>query len=256
LASGYRIVTAADDAAGLAVSERMRTQSRGLAQARLNIQDAISLVQTGEAGMHEIHAMLQRMRVLAVQAANETLTDADRRLLQEEVTNLVEEIDRLASGTVFNTMRILRATGGEFVWIPEVPAPVPARRFTFHVGANKGEVIRVPIPRVSTTTLLVEGLSITTRTAAEAAISTLDIAVNRLSGWRAGLGAAQNRLEHTLNATGIAFESISAAESRIRDLDFAAEMMEFTKRQILVQAGVAMLAQANMLPQTVLALIG
>jgi flagellin len=273
LSSGYRINRAADDAAGLAISERMRTQVRGIDQGRRNIQDAISMLQTGEAGMVEIGDMLQRMRQLAVQASNATLTASDRRMIQAEVNQLVNEIDRLASTTVFNTMQLLKGQA--------VLAQEGTNMTTFHVGANENEIIKVVLPArvVNTATVReigsktlggaasgkdiysfmyssnLETGGIMTRERAESAITIVNEAINQISVARADLGAYQNRLEHTLNAAGIAMENQAASESRIRDLDVAAETTIMTRNRILVQAGTAMLAQANTLPQNVLALI-
>jgi flagellin len=273
LSSGYRINRAADDAAGLAISERMRTQVRGIDQGRRNIQDAISMLQTGEAGMVEIGDMLQRMRQLAVQASNATLTASDRRMIQAEVNQLVNEIDRLASTTVFNTMQLLKGQA--------VLAQEGTNMTTFHVGANENEIIKVVLPArvVNTATVReigsktlggaasgkdiysfmyssnLETGGIMTRERAESAITIVNEAINQISVARADLGAYQNRLEHTLNAAGIAMENQAASESRIRDLDVASETTIMTRNRILVQAGTAMLAQANTLPQNVLALI-
>ncbi|MFH1449030.1 MAG: flagellin [bacterium] len=239
LSSGYRINRAGDDAAGLAVSEKMRTQVKGLEQSGANSLDAISLVQTAEAGMHEVHSMLQRVRTLAVQSSNATYTSADRALMNTEVVQLKSEINRLASATQFNEKPVLGATS----------------TYAFHVGANKDETLSTTIKKVSTTQLGISNLSISTVTKAEAAISNLSSAINTISGQRSDLGAVQNRLEHTLNATGIARENMAGAEARIRDLDVAKEMMDFTKNQILMQAGTSMLAQANQAPQSVLSLL-
>jgi flagellin len=240
LSSGYRINRAADDAAGLAVSEKMRTQVNGLAQARRNALDGVSLIQTAEAAMHEMHTMLQRMRVLAVQTSNGTYTSKDRVLVQTEVDQLIDEIDRLASATQFNELQILKMNGS----------------IRFHIGANKDEVMSVNIGELSSSGIGIKGLSISTITKAESAMSVLTSAINSISTKRAKLGALQNRLDHTLNALGIAYENMAASESRIRDLDMAREMMDFTKNQILLQAGTSMLAQANQIPQSVLALLG
>ncbi|MFH1449031.1 MAG: flagellin [bacterium] len=245
LSSGYRINRAADDAAGLAVSEKMRTQVNGLDQAKKNALDGISLVQTAEAGMHEIHTMLQRMRTLAVQTSNGTYTSTDRNLVQKEVNQLVSEIDRLASATQFNELNVLTATKDKELG-----------SIRFHIGANKNEALTVKMSGISTTRLGIGSLSISTVTKSENAIHALTSAINKVSTKRSELGATQNRLDHTLNAIGIAHENMAASEARIRDLDMAQEMMGFTKNQILLQAGTSMLAQANQMPQSVLSLLG
>ncbi|MDI6785652.1 MAG: flagellin [bacterium] len=240
LSSGYRINRAADDAAGLAVSEKMRTQVNGLNQAKRNAQDGISLVQTAEAGMHEIHSMLQRMRTLAVQTSNGTYTSTDRKLVQAEVAQLLQEIDRLASATQFNELQVLKTSGS----------------VRFHVGANKDEILAATMQKVGVSELKIKGMTISTVAKAEVAIASLTSAINRISTQRSDLGAIQNRLDHTLNAIGIASENMAASEARIRDLDMAQEMMGFTKNQILLQAGTSMLSQANQMPQNVLGLLG
>ncbi|MDI6786004.1 MAG: flagellin [bacterium] len=239
LSAGYRIIRASDDAAGLAVSEKMRTQVKGLEQGNKNALDAVSLVQTAEAGMHEIHSMLQRLRTLSVQSSNATYTSTDRSLMQTEVNQLLEEIDRLASSTQFNEQKVLK--NGESL--------------RFHVGANKNEVMTTTIPVVGTSQLSIKGLSISTMTKAETSISSLSNAINSISEQRSNLGAVQNRLEHTLNATSIAMENMVASEARVRDLDIAKEMMEYTKTMILIQIGMAMLSQANQNPKMVLSLL-
>jgi flagellin len=261
LSSGYRINHAADDAAGLAISERFRTQVRGLEQALKNITDGISVIQTAEGALIEVHGMLQRMRLLAVQASNSTLTASDRRHIQVEIDEIIHEIDRFASTVNFNTIRLLNGDLSDRV----NNNPTYKGSFIVHTGANENEIIRMFIRTISAEALGVKCLSSTdpdknhdylTREHAESAISIVHNAINILSKQRADLGAYQNRLEHTLNATGIARENMAASESRIRDLDVAAETADFTKNQILSQAGTAMLAQANTMPQTVLQLLG
>lgn len=239
LSSGLRINRAADDAAGLAISEKMRAQVKGLAQAIRNAQDAISLIQTAEGALTETHAILQRMRQLAVQAASDTLTDDDRQQIQLEVNQLIEELDRIAQTTQFNTKPLLN---GSFVG-------------TFHIGANISQNIALSINDMSASGLGVSAISVTAQASANEAISTIDVAIETVSSERAKLGAYQNRLEHTIANLGVAKENLAAAESRIRDVDMAEEMMEFTRTQILLQSGVAMLAQANALPQAVLQLL-
>jgi|Deesub1362A_J573_1020465.scaffolds.fasta_scaffold00029_61 flagellin len=245
LSSGFRINRAADDAAGLAVSEKMRAQIRGLEQAARNAQDGVSLIQTAEGGTQEIHSMLQRMRELAVQSATETLTSEDRTLLNEEFKQLSQEITRIASEKEFNAQKLLDGS---------------ATGITIQVGPNTGQTINFAIADLTATGLGVEttgtgALDIGTVTGANAAIATLDTAITTVSTERAKLGAVQNRLEYTLTDLGITAENLTAAESRIRDADMALEMMQFTKYNILAQSSIAMLAQANLQPQNVLQLL-
>lgn len=255
LSSGLRINRAADDAAGLAISEKMRAQVKGLNQAVRNAQDGISLIQTAEGALNETHSILQRMRELAVQAANDTNTDDDRAQIQQEVDQLIAELNRIANTTEFNTQKLLDGSfSGKLI----------------HVGANAGQVIQIDINTMGAGALgntakvadikvqeyTSGGQTITGQSAAEAAITTLDAAIEQVSTERAKLGAYQNRLEHTINNLQVAAENLTAAESRIRDVDMAQEMMNFTRNQILMQAGTAMLAQANAKPQSVLQLLG
>lgn len=242
LSSGMRINRAGDDAAGLAISEKMRGQIRGLNQAIRNAQDGISLIQTAEGALNETHSILQRMRELAVQAANDTNTNADRQALQSEVNQLVEEINRIATTTQFNTKALLDGT-------------VASTGLVFHIGANINQSITLTISDTQASALGLSGISISTQASANAAISTIDSAIQYISEVRAKLGAYQNRLEHTINNLGVSSENLTAAESRIRDVDMAKEMMAFTKNNILMQAATAMLAQANQLPQAVLQLL-
>jgi len=317
LSSGYRINRAADDAAGLAISEKMRGQIRGLAQAQRNAQDGISLIQTAEGALNETHAILQRMRELAVQASNDTYTADDRAKLQAEVDQLAAELTRISSTTEFNTRTLL---DGNFTG-------------TFHIGANADQNISISISDMSAKSLgvffetassalaadaslhgqtvaantnvildtndeiaaieigssfykvsdvvydeatstfkakegaqalkaTVDGGStyalaanISTQTAANKTITTINNALEKVSEQRSALGAVQNRLEHTINNLGATEENLTAAESRIRDVDMAKEMMNFTKNNILTQAAQAMLAQANQQPQGVLQLL-
>ncbi|MCL1918689.1 MAG: flagellin [Peptococcaceae bacterium] len=241
LSSGLRINRAADDAAGLAISEKMRGQFRGLNQAVKNAQTGISLIQTAEGALNESHSILQRMRELAVQAATDTNTDDDRAKIQLEIAALTSELTRISTDTEFNTMKLL--TGGFTTKL-------------FHIGANAGQSVSVSILGMSATDLSVNALSLTGQTTANTAITTIDNAINKVSTERSKLGAIQNRLEHTINNLQVASENLTASESRIRDADMAAEMSAFVKSQILSQAGVSMLAQANQVPQTVLKLLG
>ena len=240
LSSGLRINRAGDDAAGLAISEKMRGQIRGLDMAAKNAQDGISLIQTAEGALNETHAILQRMRELAVQSANDTNTDDDRAALQAEVAELIGEIDRISTDTEFNTQKLLDGNFSDKV---------------FHIGANSGQAITISIGDMASTGLTVNGLDISTQEGADAAVDTLDGAIKLVSDERAKLGANQNRLEHTINNLSTSSENLTAAESRIRDVDMAKEMMEQTKNAILAQASQAMLAQANQLPQGVLQLL-
>lgn len=242
LSSGYRINRAGDDAAGLAISEKMRGQIRGLEMATKNAQDGISLIQTAEGALNETHAILQRIRELAVQAANDTNTDNDRAELQKEVDQLIAEIDRIADTTQFNTKNLLDGS-------------LSGSGLIFHIGANQDQNVTLTISSMRASGLGVSGIDISSQSGANNAITTIDNAIDKVSSERAKLGAMQNRLEHTINNLGAAAENLTAAESRIRDVDMAKEMMEFTKNSILTQAAQAMLAQANQLPQGVLQLL-
>lgn len=240
LSSGLRINRAGDDAAGLAISEKMRAQIRGLDQASRNAQDGISLIQTAEGALNETTEILQRMRELAVQANNGTYTTSDRKKLGAEVTQLEKEINRIASQTEFNTKKLL--TGG--------------LKVKFQVGANSGQVISVSINQMDATKLSVISLgSKFSAGSLSGTIAKINNAINKVSEERANLGAYQNRLEHTINNLNTSSENLTAAESRIRDVDMAREMMKFTKDNILSQAAQAMLAQANQMPQGVLQLL-
>jgi len=239
LSSGQRINRAGDDAAGLAISEKMRGQIRGLDQASRNSQDGISLIQTAEGALNETHAILQRMRELAVQGGNDTNTTDDRIQIQTELTQLTSEIDRIANTTEFNTQNLL---GGSF-------------SATLQVGANDGQTINFSISKMDSAGLSVGSLSVTSNAAASSSISKLDEAIKTVSTQRSNLGALQNRLEHTINNLDTSSENLTAAESRVRDVDMAKEMMTQTKNSILSQAAQSMLAQANQQPQGVLQLL-
>ncbi len=236
LSSGYRINRGGDDAAGLGISERMRAQSRGLGQAQRNIQDGISLVQTAEGNLNEVHAMLQRVRELAVQYKNGSLSTADRDAIQSEVNMLSSEIERIGSTAEFNDIKILNATG----------------RVTFQVGAEDGQTISVSTISLSG---VVTAAPFSLSAAGANDISEIDAAIVAVSTQRAAFGAVQNRLDHTLANLATYEENLTAAESRVRDVDMAKEMTTFTKLQILQQAGTAMLAQANLSNQSVLQLL-
>ena len=239
LSSGFRINRAGDDAAGLAISEKMRAQISGLGVAEKNAQDGISLIQTAEGGLQETHSILQRMRDLAVQSANGIYDDTeDRARIQSEITALTNEINNIADNTKFNGKQLLNSTG----------------TITFQIGANHETVI-LSLTSNTATALTVNALNLGTQGGASAAIDSIDTAIKTVNINRADLGAIQNRLEHTINNLGVSKENLTAAESRIRDTDMAKEMMEYTKMNILGQAAQSMLAQANQQPQQVLQLL-
>ena len=252
LSSGYRINKASDDAAGLAMSEKMRGQIGGLSQAQRNAQDGISLVQTAEGSLSEVHSMLQRVRDLKVQHSNGTLSTDDQSAIESEIGQIGSEIKSIVDNTKFNGNKLLDSTG-----------------FKFQVGANDGETISTGAVSLSAavgsagTGGLSELMAISDATTAKAALSTgalstvagIDNAVKNVSNVRGNLGAIQNRLESRLNNLATYQENLTASESRIRDVDMAAEMTKFTKLGILQQAGTSMLAQANQAPQSVLSLL-
>jgi len=241
LSSGYRVNRAADDAAGLAISEKMRRQIKGLTQASRNAQDGISCVQTAEGGLAEVHDMLQRMTTLAVQASNDTLTSADRGYLDQEVQALKSEIDRVASTTTFNEQNLL---DGSF------------SAKNLQVGAESGQYIAISIAAMSASGIGISGASVSNNTNAESAISTIKDALKSVSSQRADLGAVQNRLEHTIKNLDNVIENTTSAESAIRDTDMATEMVAYSNANILAQAGTSMLAQANQSNQNVLSILG
>ncbi|MBY8911559.1 flagellin [Bacillus sp. YC2] len=302
LSSGLRINRAGDDAAGLAISEKMRSQIRGLDMASKNAQDGISLIQTSEGALNETHSILQRMSELATQAANDTNTDSDRSELQKEMDQLASEVTRISTDTEFNTKKLLDGS---------------AKDLTFQIGANEGQTMTLSINKMDSESLKVgtaytvqadgtlqsadgkstatwadeekdptsgevtkaagyydtngklvgseklqegdklsKGIDISSSAkAASSALTTIKTAIDTVSSERAKLGAVQNRLEHTINNLGTSSENLTSAESRIRDVDMASEMMEYTKNNILTQASQAMLAQANQQPQQVLQLL-
>ena len=242
LSSGYKINRAADDAAGLSISEKMRSQIRGLTQASANAQDGVSCVQTAEGALTEVHSMLQRMNELAVKAANGTNTSADRTAIQSEIDQLTTEIDRVADSTQFNTLNLLN---GEF-------------DTTLQVGAASGQEISIKIDTMNAKALDLSGLQVDGASGgnAKAAITKITAAIAKVSEQRSTLGAIQNRLEHTIANLDNVVENTTAAESAIRDTDMAKTMVEFTKNNILSQAGTSMLAQANQSTQNVLSLLG
>jgi len=247
LSSGSRINKAGDDAAGLAISEKMKAQIGGLTQAKRNAQDGISLVQTAEGALNESHSILERMRDLTVQGKNGTLTDEDRESINKELNALHSELTRISDTTEFNTQNLLGSkakTGASF---------------TFQIGANQGQTLTVTIGNMSGTSLL--GVAADKFTLGKVAanadkmLGSIDKAIKTVSAQRATLGAVQNRLEHTINNLTATNENLSEANSRIRDVDMAEEMMTFTKSNILSQAATSMLAQANAMPNSVLNLL-
>ncbi|MBQ1198256.1 MAG: flagellin [Treponemataceae bacterium] len=256
LSSGMRINRAGDDASGLAVSEKMRSQIRGLNQASQNASNAISFIQTTEGYLQSTTDIVQRIRELAVQASNGIYTDEDRMQIQVEVSQLVAEVDRIASQAQFNGMNMLTGRFAKSTGENTVTASM-----WFHIGSNMDQRTQVFIGTMTSTSLGLKELgsetimSLAAPDDANRAIGTLDEALKRLNKQRADLGAYQNRLEHTVNGINIGAENLQAAESRIRDTDMAAQMVEFTKNQVLTQSGTAMLAQANAQSQNVLSLL-
>lgn len=245
LSSGYKINRAADDAAGLSISEKMRNQIRGLNKASDNAQDGISLVQTAEGALNEVHSMLQRMSELAVQASNGTNASQDRTALDNEVQQLKTEIKRVGTTTQFNKMDILT---GEFSSNNEK---------TLQVGANQDQVITIAISALTSTvgSALDDEVKVDTASAAQSSITIIQNSITNLSALRSKLGALQNRLEHTVANLDNISENTQSAESRIRDTDMAEEMVQYSKNNILQQAGQSMLAQANQANQGVLSLL-
>lgn len=253
LASGMRINRSGDDASGLAVSEKMRTQIQGLRQAERNTEDGMSFVQTAEGYLDQTASILQRIRVLAVQSSNGIYTQEDRQLIQVEVSALIDEVDRIASQAEFNKFKLLL---GDFSHTN------PKSSMWFHMGANMHQRERVYIG-----TMTSQGLNLKEKTgnflanlstagAANRTIGVIDDALHKVSKQRADLGAYYNRLEYAAKGLMTAYENIQASESRIRDADMAETMVDMTKNQILVQSGTAMLAQANMKTRTMLQLLG
>lgn len=270
LSSGLRINRAGDDAAGLAISEKMRGQIRGLDQASRNSQDGISMLQTAEGGLNETHAILQRMRELATQSANDTNVSIDRKAIQGELNQLTSEITRIGNTTEFNTQKLLNGAS-----VTGVNQTFTA---TLQIGANESQTFKMEIKDMrsnalglttsvgtvgtatdsltdKTTAAAEYALNVGSTAAAGSALSTINTAINTVSTERAKLGAYQNRLEHTIANLNTSSENLSASESRIRDVDMAKEMMSFSKNNILSQAAQAMLAQANQQPQGVLQLL-
>ncbi len=253
LSSGERINKAGDDASGLAVSEKMRTQIQGLRQAERNTEDGMSFVQTAEGYLNQTSEIIQRVRVLAIQAANGIYSASDRQLIQVEVSALVDEVDRVASQAEFNRFKVLM---GEF------SKTNPRASMWFHMGPNQNQRERVYIGTMTAASFNFKDatgsvvLSLESPEGANASLGVLDDALQRLSKQRADLGAYYNRLDYAARGLMTAYENTQAAESRIRDADMAEEMVEFTKNQVLVQSGTSMLAQANVQSQSILRLIG
>ena len=242
LSSGYRINRAGDDAAGLAISEKMRAQITGLQTAQKNAEDGVSLVQTAEGALTEVHSMLNRMVELATQSANGTYSDANRAEMQKEINALNDEIDRIGATSNFNGTKLFDGKTTEIA---------------LHVGESSADTnsLKVTLAAMNSAGIGTDAVDISTAAGAKAAIDTVNTAIDTISSLRSDFGALQNRLEHTINNLGVQAENITAAESRIRDVDMAKEMMAYTKNNILVQASQAMLAQANQVPQGVLQLL-
>jgi flagellin len=282
LSTGYKINRAADDAAGLSISEKMRRQVRGLTQASANAQDGISAVQTAEGALSEVHDMLQRMNELATKAANGTMSTDDRKDVQREMNSLITEIDRVASTTKFNEIYLLSGSGAVGSYKKTIngttlstginPAGGTTLKFKLHVGSEKygDNKIEVKIDKMNASnlglkTLLAStaqiqaskgGIIDKTGSLATNAIETITKAIKKVSAQRSELGAIQNRLEHTVKNLGNVIENTASAESQIRDTDMATEMVQYSKNNILAQAGQSMLAQANQSNQGVLSLLG
>jgi flagellin len=246
LSSGYRVNRAADDAAGLAISEKMRAQIGGLAQAQRNAQDAVSLVQTGEGALNEVHSMLERVRELKIQYSSGVLSDDDKKAIAAEVQQLGKEVSDIASKTEFNGLKLLEG-----------------QSFSFTVGANSADTVNIDTVTLSGTNGVTELLDVGSAGSLDAAsaafnnlsVDDVDTMIKNVSTMRSTFGAVQNRLEHRMANLATYQENLVASESRIRDVDMASEMVNFTKLQILQQAGTSMLAQANQAPQGVLSLL-
>ncbi len=247
LSSGYRINRAGDDAAGLAISEKMRAQITGLQTAQKNAEDGVSLVQTAEGALTEVHSMLNRMVELATQSANGTYSEANRKEMQKEIDALNAEIDRIGETSNFNGTKLFDGKTASIA---------------LHVGESSADANQITVTltamsssNIGSAKVNVKDIDIKTAAGAKTAIDTINKAIDGISSQRSDFGALQNRLEHTINNLGVQTENITAAESRIRDVDMAKEMMSYTKNNILVQASQAMLAQANQIPQGVLQLL-
>ena len=244
LSTGLRISSAADDAAGLAISERLRSQVRSLDQAKRNANDGISMVQTAEGALNEVSSILTRLRELSIQASNGTVSNADKDTLDEEFQSLVNEIDRIGASTEFNDIKLLDGTQ-------------PTVTFQVGFGTNSGvDTLDVTLEAALATSLSLDALDIGSGGSTNQAITNIDAAINTISGLRGSLGAVQNRLGSTINNLAIQTENLSAAESRIRDVDVAYETAQLTRNNILQQASISVLSQANAQPQSALQLLG
>ncbi len=261
LSSGMRINRAGDDASGLAVSEKMRSQIQGLRQAERNTEDGMSLVQTTEGYLDQTASILQRIRVLAVQSANGIYGDEDRELIQVEVAQLVDEIDRIASQAEFNKFTLLQ---GHFAKNASGAPTAGSKSMWIHMGANKDQRERIYIGTMTATALKLKSATnanvleadLTTPGKSNTTLGVIDAAITRISRQRADLGAYYNRMEYASKGLMTAYENLQASESRIRDADMAETLVDLTKDQVLVQSGTAMLAQANMKTRTILQLLG
>ncbi len=250
LSSGMRINRAGDDPAGLAVSEKLRSQVRGLRQAARNIEDATSFIQTTEGYLQESQDIFHRLRELSIQSSNGIYTPGDRMQIQVEVSSLLDEIDRVATSAQYNGMQML--TGG---FVNPQSGGTPTASMWFHIGANADQRVRVYIGTMTQVGLNVKNISLSTPEKSNAAISRIDSALNKISKQRADLGAYQVRFEEAVKGVLTGYENMQAAESRIRDVNMAEEMVDYVKNQILIQTSTAMLAQANMKPASVLMLL-
>lgn len=246
LSSGSRITKSADDAAGLAISENLKSQIRSYSQANRNANDGISMIQTAEGGLGEISNILTRMRELGIQSASDTVSDRERELVDKEVQQLKSEVQRIAVTTKFGTQRLIDGTGETFDFQVGISNDPDADRISYQSGETNATIANLEI----------EGFDFTSKEGAQEALATLDEAQSKVNGFRANLGAMQNRLESTVSNTGIMYENLSAANSRIRDTDVAAASAEMTRNNILLQASTSTLAQANMIPSMAMKLIG
>ena len=259
LSSGYKINRAGDDAAGLAISEKMRAQITGLETATKNAQDGVSLVQTAEGALTEVHSMLNRMVELATQSANGTYSTTNRQEMQKEINALRAEIDRIGKSSNFNGTSLFTGSSSITLHVGETSKPHNQLKVTLNqmsssqIGTHTTNA--TTFKKTLTTGKAVSNISVTTAEKAKEAIDIANNAIDQISSMRSDFGALQNRLEHTINNLSVQSENITAAESRIRDVDMAKEMMAYTKNNILVQASQAMLAQANQVPQGVLQLL-
>lgn len=264
LSSGLRINKASDDSAGLAVSEKLKNQVRGLNQAQRNAQDAMSVLQVAEGALNEVHSLLGRVRELSVQGANDTLTNSDRTHIQDEIDALLSEIDRISTSTQFNKINLLDASKAGFTFHvgANSDSPAASNEITFTIGASANALSTPANGQINSTTLGVAqfssgamGSPFMPQATANGALSQLDNAIEDISTFRGAIGAMQNRLTSQINSLGVASENVGAANSRIRDADIAKAVSEMTRAQILQQSSMAVLAQANQQPQAVLQLL-